>query len=192
MQRSNIKSVASAAAGQQQQQEKEEEEQQHQRDQSPGQLDDESPRREHGHRDRDPHTSPRGSVLYDAIGGLVNPVVNAMDINGVVQRIDVNDVVSRVDWNAVIDEIDWNNLLNQIDMDALLDRMDVNRLVERVDVNGLVERSNLRNIVARSSKYESLYGVFFSKNKRYYLGFLPLLLIVSFPIISLWNLLNRL
>ncbi|CAB9529168.1 expressed unknown protein [Seminavis robusta] len=93
----------------------------------------------------------QSNLLSSAIGSMVNPVLDGVDIDGVVQRIDFNEVVGKIDWNDIVDEIDWNNLLDKIDMDVLLDKLDVNRVVDRIDVNAVIERSNLRQIIARST-----------------------------------------
>ncbi|CAB9511169.1 expressed unknown protein [Seminavis robusta] len=94
---------------------------------------------------------PRSSLFSTAIGAVVNPVLDGVDIDGVVQRVDFNEVVSKIDWNAIVDEIDFNNLLDKIDLDVLIDKLDVNRVVDRVDVNAVLERSNLKQIIARST-----------------------------------------
>jgi uncharacterized RDD family membrane protein YckC len=77
-----------------------------------------------------------------AIGGVVSPVLEFVDVDGVLQRIDVNELVQRIDFDTLIDKID---------LDRLLDSVDIDRQINRVDVDSLVKRSNLEAIIARSS-----------------------------------------
>eukprot|EP00978_Attheya_sp_CCMP212_P011409 scaffold28117_cov56-Attheya_sp.AAC.11 len=77
-----------------------------------------------------------------AIGGVVSPVLEFVDVDGVLQRIDVNELVQRIDFDT---------LLSKIDLDRLLDSVDIDRQISRVDLDSLVKRSNLEAIIARSS-----------------------------------------
>jgi len=76
----------------------------------------------------------KGKNLIDrALGEVVTPIVDCLDVDGVVRRIDVNDAVQR------------------IDIDALVQKIDINALLQKVDINALIQRSDLEMIVAQSS-----------------------------------------
>jgi len=43
----------------------------------------------------------KGKKLLDkALGDVVSPIVDVLDVDGVVQRIDINDAVQRIDING--------------------------------------------------------------------------------------------
>lgn len=90
-------------------------------------------------------------ILGRALGSVVSPIVEYVDVDGVVQRVDVDDLVNRIDMNALLDRIDIDRLVDRVDLNRHLDRVDVNAILDRVDVDGFVERSNIGAIVARSS-----------------------------------------
>lgn len=73
------------------------------------------------------------NVLDKALGEIVPPIVNTLDVDGIVQQVDINEVVQKIDINA------------------LLDKVDINALLVKVDIDALIERSNLEAIVAQSS-----------------------------------------
>jgi uncharacterized RDD family membrane protein YckC len=76
----------------------------------------------------------KGKNFIDrALGEVVTPIVDCLDVDGVVRRIDVNDAVQR------------------IDIDALVQKIDINALLQKVDINALIQRSDLEMSVAQSS-----------------------------------------
>jgi uncharacterized RDD family membrane protein YckC len=81
------------------------------------------------------------------VGSLVNPVVDAVDLDGVIERVDLNEALARVDVNELLDRIDVNELLDRVDVNRLLDRVDVDRLMDRADVAQLVARADITNIM---------------------------------------------
>lgn len=84
-----------------------------------------------------------------AVGTVVSPVLEYIDVDGVVCRVDVDALYDRVDLNHHLDRVDFNHHL---------DRVDVDRLMQRVDVNALLEKADISTIVARSST--GVYGMF--------------------------------
>jgi uncharacterized RDD family membrane protein YckC len=76
-----------------------------------------------------------------AVGAVVNPIVEVLDVEGVVQRIPVNDLLDRVDLNDLLDRIDWNRQLARIDFDAVLRHVDINEVVQRSDIGAIMAHS---------------------------------------------------
>lgn len=83
------------------------------------------------------------------VGSLMNPVVDAVDVDSVIDRIDVNETLDRVNVRRLIDRIDVNRVLDRIDVDQLLARIDVNALLERVDIDELAQRLDVDALVQR-------------------------------------------
>ena len=83
------------------------------------------------------------------LGAVINPVVDAVDVEGVVSKVDVDRLVNEVDLDALLERVDLDELLARIDVDALLDRIDVDQLLERVDIDKLAGRMDLQALVDR-------------------------------------------
>ncbi len=75
-------------------------------------------------------------------------VVNAVGqvVNGVLDQIDLNQVVGRVDIDAIIARVDIDRIAEGIDLDALVDRLDVNKIAERIDIEAIIGRLDLAGI----------------------------------------------
>lgn len=82
--------------------------------------------------------------------GIVQNVVDVIDIDGVVQRIDINDLLKRVEWDDVLKEVDINKLIKRIDFNEVIDSVDINRVVERVDLNHLIQRIDIPYVVEQA------------------------------------------
>jgi uncharacterized RDD family membrane protein YckC len=117
--------------------------------------------------------------MVDAVvAPLVQPVMDAVDVDGVVDRIDVEELLARIDLDellaridvdaliaridvdglvakvdidGLVARVDLNQLLDRVDLDRLMGRIDVNALMERVDVNSLMARTELGEVIARST-----------------------------------------
>jgi len=83
------------------------------------------------------------------LGAVINPVVDAVDVDGVVSKVDVDRLVNEVDLDALLEKVDLDALLARIDVDALLARIDVDALVDRIDVNELVARVDVDRLTER-------------------------------------------
>ncbi len=119
-----------------------------------------------------------GRMVDAVVAPLVQPVMDAVDVDGVVDRIDVDELlaridvdellaridvdaliaridvdglVARVDIDGLVARVDLNELLDRVDLDRLMARIDVNALMERVDVNSLMARTELGEVIARST-----------------------------------------
>jgi hypothetical protein len=100
----------------------------------------------------EPNPPRRGFAnrMIDAvITPLVQPVVDAVDLDDVVERIDIDGLLDDIDVNALLNRIDVDALLDRIDVDKLLDRIDVDRLVARIDVDGLIGRVDMDQLLER-------------------------------------------
>mmetsp|Transcript_4381 Transcript_4381/g.6677 ORF Transcript_4381/g.6677 Transcript_4381/m.6677 type:complete len:343 (-) Transcript_4381:243-1271(-) len=86
-----------------------------------------------------------------AMGAVVSPIIEAVDVDGVVRRIDVEDIVERIDINELLARVDIDAVLERVDLNRQIERVDVNAIMDKVDINSLIERSNLKRIIARSS-----------------------------------------
>ena len=82
------------------------------------------------------------------VGSLVQPVVNAVDMDEVLERVDVNAMLERVDLNEVLDRVDVDRLLDRVDVDRLLARIDVDGLIDRIDVDNLIGQVDVARVVA--------------------------------------------
>jgi uncharacterized RDD family membrane protein YckC len=94
------------------------------------------------------------------LGTLLNPVVDAVDVDSVLERVDLDEalarvdidaLLARVDINGVLDRVDVAVLLDRVDVDGLLDRIDVDRLLARIDIAKLVNRAEIGNVVTDSA-----------------------------------------
>ena len=83
------------------------------------------------------------------LGAVINPVVDAVDVDGMVSKVDVDRLVSEVDLDALLEKVDLDALLARIDVDALLDRIDVDELLARIDVNKLTDRMDVQALIER-------------------------------------------
>jgi uncharacterized RDD family membrane protein YckC len=83
------------------------------------------------------------------LGAVINPVVDAVDVEGVVAKVDVDRLVTEVDLDALLEKVDIEALLARIDVDALLDRIDVDELLARIDVTKLTDRIDVQALVDR-------------------------------------------
>ena len=83
------------------------------------------------------------------VGSLVQPVVNAVDMDEVLENVDVDAVLERVDLNEVLDRVDVDRLLSRIDVDGLIDRVDVDKILTRVDIDALLQRIDVDNLISR-------------------------------------------
>ncbi len=83
------------------------------------------------------------------LGAVINPVVDAVDVDGMVSKVDVDRIVSEVDLDALLEKVDIDALLARIDVDALLDRIDVDELLARIDVNKLTDRMDVQALIER-------------------------------------------
>jgi len=90
-------------------------------------------------------------LLGHAIGSVVSPAIEYVDVNGVIRRVDVDELVQRIDINAVLDKVDMDRLLNRIDLNEVVARLDLDAVLDRIDMAAIVQKSNLEAIVARSS-----------------------------------------
>jgi len=90
-------------------------------------------------------------ILGHALGTVLNPVLEYVDVNGVVQRINVDELAEKVDVNAVLDKIAINRLLDRVDFNRQLQRIDYDSVLERVDMNEIVRRSDMGAILAQST-----------------------------------------
>ncbi len=75
-------------------------------------------------------------------------VVNAVGqvVNGVLDQIDLNQVVGRVDVDAIIARVDIDRIAQGIDLDALVGRIDVNEIAARIDIEAIIGRLDLAAI----------------------------------------------
>lgn len=83
------------------------------------------------------------------LGAVINPVVDAVDVDGVVSKVDVDRLISEVDLDKLMANIDVDALLARIDIDALLDRIDVDALVARIDLDQLTGRLDVQALIER-------------------------------------------
>jgi uncharacterized RDD family membrane protein YckC len=83
------------------------------------------------------------------LGAVINPVVDAVDVDGVVSKVDVDRLISEVDLDKLMASIDVDALLARIDIDALLDRIDVDALVARIDLDQLTGRLDVQALIER-------------------------------------------
>jgi uncharacterized RDD family membrane protein YckC len=83
------------------------------------------------------------------VGSLVQPVVNAVDMDEVLEHVDVDAVLERVDLNDVLDRVDIDRLLARIDVNGLIDRVDLDAVMARVDVDALLQRIDVDGIISR-------------------------------------------
>jgi uncharacterized RDD family membrane protein YckC len=90
-------------------------------------------------------------ILGQALGSVVSPIIEYVDVEGVVRRVDVDDVAQRIDINALLDRVDIDRLLSRIDLNEQVKRIDLDAVMSRVDVDLIIQRSNLDAIIARSS-----------------------------------------
>ncbi len=83
------------------------------------------------------------------LGAVINPVVEAVDVDGVVSKVDVDRLISEVDLDKLMAGIDVDALLARIDIDALLERIDVDALVARIDLDQLTGRLDVQALIER-------------------------------------------
>ena len=72
------------------------------------------------------------------LGAVINPVVDAVDVNGLVNEVDLDEVLEKVDLDALLARIDIDALLARIDLDALLARVDVAALAKSAGIDEIV------------------------------------------------------
>jgi uncharacterized RDD family membrane protein YckC len=90
-------------------------------------------------------------LLGHALGSVVSPIIEYVDVEGVIRRVDVDDVVQRIDVNALLERIDFDRLLSRLDPNEQLERIDLDAVMNRIDFDQIIRRSNLDVIIARSS-----------------------------------------
>jgi uncharacterized RDD family membrane protein YckC len=83
------------------------------------------------------------------LGAVINPVVDAVDVDGVVSKVDVDRLVNEVDLDALLQKVDLDELLARIDVDQLLARIDVDALLDRIDVDALMDRVDMAKLTDR-------------------------------------------
>jgi uncharacterized RDD family membrane protein YckC len=76
------------------------------------------------------------------IAGVVNHVIEVVDVDGVVRKIDVNDVVERIDVDKMVQRINIDNILSRINWNKQLERIDFDAVLRRVDTSSIVARSS--------------------------------------------------
>jgi uncharacterized RDD family membrane protein YckC len=90
-------------------------------------------------------------LLGQALGSVVSPIIEYVDVEGVVRRVDVDSVVQRIDVNALLERVDFDALLSRIDINEQMERIDMDAVMNRIDFDNIIRRSNLDAIIARSS-----------------------------------------
>jgi uncharacterized RDD family membrane protein YckC len=90
-------------------------------------------------------------LLGHALGSVVSPIIEYVDVEGVVRRVDVDAVVQRIDVNALLERVDFDSLLSRIDLNEQVERIDLDAVMNRIDFDDIIRRSNLDAIIARSS-----------------------------------------
>jgi uncharacterized RDD family membrane protein YckC len=90
-------------------------------------------------------------LLGAALGSVVSPIIEYVDVEGVVRRVDVDAVVQRIDVNALLERVDFDALLSRIDLNEQMERIDMDAVMNRIDFDNIIRRSNLDAIIARSS-----------------------------------------
>ncbi len=83
------------------------------------------------------------------LGAVINPVVDAVDVDGVVAKVDVDRLVNEVDLNAVLEKLDLDALLTTVDLDALIGRIDLNALIGKIDLDALIDKIDLNALIGR-------------------------------------------
>ena len=76
------------------------------------------------------------------IAGVVNHVLEVVDVDGIVRKIDVNDIVERIDIDKMVQRINMNKVLSRIDWNRQLERIDFDAVLRRVDTSSIVARSS--------------------------------------------------
>jgi uncharacterized RDD family membrane protein YckC len=90
-------------------------------------------------------------LLGQALGSVVSPIIEYVDVEGVVRRVDVDAVVQRIDVNALLERVDFDAVLSRIDLNEQMERIDMDAVMNRIDFDNIIRRSNLDAIIARSS-----------------------------------------
>jgi len=88
-------------------------------------------------------------VVGRAVGSVVSPIVESVDVDEVLKSVDVDDVVRRIDVNDVVQRVDIDALLDRVDVDRMLDRVDVERLLERIDMDRMLDGVDVQKLVDR-------------------------------------------
>jgi hypothetical protein len=91
------------------------------------------------------------AVAQRVAEGIIDLVVQAVDLNALLGRVDVNTLLKQIDINALLKQVDLNELLDQVDMGAVLDRVDLNNIVGRIDMEELVAKTDFGAIIAKST-----------------------------------------
>lgn len=80
--------------------------------------------------------------MMHPIAGVVNHVIEVVDVDGVIRRIDVNDVVERIDVDKMVQRIDMNKVLLHIDWDKQLERINFDAILTRIDTSAIIAKSS--------------------------------------------------
>ena len=83
------------------------------------------------------------------VGSILDPMINAVDVDAVLERIDLDELLASVDLDRVLARIDPNTLLDRVDVDRMLARVDLDVVLRRIDVAGIVDRVDIDRIVRR-------------------------------------------
>ncbi len=83
------------------------------------------------------------------VGSILDPMINAVDVDAVLERIDLDELLASVDLDRVLARIDPNTLLDRVDVDRMLARVDLDVVLRRIDVAGIVDRVDIDRIVQR-------------------------------------------
>jgi hypothetical protein len=83
------------------------------------------------------------------VAGLVNAVLDEIDLDEVMARVDLDRIVNRIDLNQIVERIDLNQIAARIDLNEIVLRIDIDAIAERIDLDAIVSRIDLDAIVAR-------------------------------------------
>ncbi|HEX4776798.1 MAG TPA: RDD family protein [Acidimicrobiia bacterium] len=83
------------------------------------------------------------------MGSILDPMINAVDLDELLAGVDLDRVLARIDPNTILERVDLGRVIARLDLDDVLRRVDVDAIVRRVDVEAIVERVDIASIVAR-------------------------------------------
>jgi hypothetical protein len=88
------------------------------------------------------------SLLELVLPGVVDAVLDRIDLNDIVARVDVERVLERVDLDAVMASVNIGDIIERVDIDAVVARVDLDAAIARVDIDAVIKRLDLAGLTS--------------------------------------------
>jgi len=83
------------------------------------------PAAERGRRQREATAEEVEAVL----SGVVDEVVQVLNIDGIIRQVDVDDIVRRVDVDEIVKRVDIDDIISRVDVDGIVKRTEIGTLI---------------------------------------------------------------